>query len=169
MLRTVPPEGKERSMRRFGAVVVVVLTTLVLLAASPASSQREPQVIRVLSVGEEFYTIEGQADRPPQVGDRFSFEGSFYAWAGHKRGNRVGRFQVLITVITPRWGHLTATGTLPGGTLVIAGRTPLFDVPLEQYSVIGGTGRYAGARGTLTLKDIRGPGDKSALTFRLLR
>jgi len=155
-------------LRRFSAVLVVVFATLSLLVASPASGQQQAQVISVLAVGEQSHPISGFAeDRPPQVGDSFAFSGSFYQWAGQKRGKRIGRFEALITVTSTRWGYLTATGSLPGGLILIAGRTPLFDAPVERHAVIGGTGRYAGARGTLTVKNIRGT-DNSALIFRLL-
>lgn len=153
-------------MRRFVAALVAALAVLALLVASPASSQREPQVIRVLGIAEAFYPIRGfDEERAPTAGDSFSFEGSFYSWASRKR---VGRFQVLITVVTPRWGQLSATGSLPGGTVIVAGRTPLFEVPLERYAITGGTGRYAGARGTLTVRILPGASDKNAMVFRLL-
>lgn len=154
-------------MRRF--ISVLVIATLALVAASAASGgQQQEQVIRVLAVGEQFQPISGFTEnQPPQVGASFAFSGSFYEWAGQKRGKRVGHFEVLVTVTSDRWGYLTATGTLPGGLIVIAGRTPLFEVPIERYAVIGGTGRYAGARGTMTVKNLRTT-DNSALTFRLL-
>ena len=149
---------------------MAVLSTLALLTASPASSQREPQVIRVLSVGRHFYPIERLHEhRLPQIGDSYALGGSLYAWAGQKRGKRVGRFEGQVTVVSRRRGHMSATETLPGGTLAVAGGMPLFEVPVARLAVIGGTGRFAGARGTLTVRDVGGPDDKAALTFRLLQ
>ena len=163
-------ESLQFRMRWFRAGQAAVLSTLALLTASPASSQREPQVIRVLSVGRHFYPIQRlQEHRPLQIGESYALGGSLYAWAGQKRGKRVGRFEGQVTVVTQRRGHLSTTEMLPGGTLAVAGGTPLFEVPVERQAVIGGTGRFAGARGTLTVRDIRGPGDKAALTFRLLQ
>lgn len=154
-------------MRRLGGVLLLMFAAAALLVASSGSAQREAQVISVLAVGERFQPIGVPGDRAPAVGDRFAFFGSFYAWAGSKRGTRIGGFEVLVTVTSPRWGYLTATGRLPGGLVFVAGRTPLFDVPVERHAVIGGTGRYAGARGTLTIRSIRGT-DNSAAIFRLL-
>ena len=106
-------------------------------------------------------------NQPPQIGNRIAFSGSFYRRAGTKRGKRIGPFDALVTVTSPHWGYLTATGILPGGSILVAGRSPPFDLPIERYAVIGRTGRYAGASGTLAVRDIRNT-NNSALVFRLL-
>jgi hypothetical protein len=62
--------------------------------------------------------------------------------------------------------HLTqATGTvvLANGTLAVAGAVP--QSPLFSLAVLGGTGAYAGARGTLT---VRTPAHTSTITIALL-
>jgi hypothetical protein len=56
---------------------------------------------------------------------------------------------------------------LPGVQLVIAGYTPFRDVPAERQAVIGGTGRYAGARGHIRVRGLP-DGNSVAVTVRLL-
>jgi hypothetical protein len=123
-------------------------------------------VIRILAVAEQFHAIDASSNQPPQIGDRLAFSGSFYRWAGRDRGRRIGSFEALATVTSRRWSYFTATGVLSGGSILVAGRMALFDVPIERYAVIGGTGRYAGASGTLTVRVIRNT-NNAALVFRL--
>jgi hypothetical protein len=126
----------------------VVAAIAAFLAAAPASGQ-EGQVIRVLAVADEFHLIDVAENQPPQIGNRIAFSGSFYRRAGTKRGKWIGPFDALVTVTSPHWGYLAATGILPGGSIPVAGRSPLFDLPIERYAVIGGTGRYGARAGPL--------------------
>jgi hypothetical protein len=160
-------EEEERVVKRFSVLVVLAGATLALATTSTASSQQTAQVIRVIAITETFEPIDFSESRAPRAGERFAFAGSLYSWAGQKRGERVGSFEVLVTATSADCGYLTATGRLAGGTMVIAGRTPFFEVPVERYAVTGGTGRYAGARGTMAVRGL-GATDNSALIFRLL-
>jgi allene oxide cyclase-like protein len=156
--------------RNVGAgFALAAATAVALLAVASASGQRGPQVISILAVSETFHLIGGiSEDRPPQVGDRFGFGGSLFNWEGRKRGKRIGRFEVLVTATSERGGYLTGTGFLPAGQILIAGFTPFTESSIERYAVIGGTGRYAGARGTVTVRNLGADSDNSALVIRLL-
>jgi hypothetical protein len=61
--------------------------------------------------------------------------------------------------------------TLPGGSLMGSGMTaPGFDTE-DEFAIVGGTGKYAGARGTFVLRQspLEFGGDGTAtITFRLM-
>jgi hypothetical protein len=83
-------------------------------------------------------------------------------------GKRVGTLELACTVT--RGGSFAkaaeqcmATATLPGGTLALSTGGG-FDV--HEAAVVGGTGRFAGARGTVTTKPSRGRTNRDV--FRLL-
>jgi hypothetical protein len=64
-------------------------------------------------------------------------------------------------------GFQSGIALLPAGKLVMAGYTPFRDVPVERQAIIGGTGRYAGARGHIRVRGLP-DGNSVAVTVRLL-
>ena len=70
---------------------------------------------------------------------------------GAKKGTVVGSDRGTITLTGPRSARVNGVATLPGGTIRVRG-------PLDEQTnatlvvpVVGGTGAFAGARGTLTI------------------
>ena len=150
-----------------GLTVAAVAVTALVAAVAPADAQTRPETMNFVATAENFQPIGFTDDRAPRAGDAFVFSGSLYEWAGRKRGKRVGRFEVHVVATSERGGYETGVAFLPGGQIVLAGFTPFSDVSVERQAVIGGTGRYAGARGSITVRGLP-DGDSSAVTLRLL-
>jgi len=74
---------------------------------------------------------------------------------GKKKGALVGRDDAIFTITSPPTAHLKVAAKLPGGTIRSQGQ-----MRLAQHSVVlrvvGGTGRFAGVRGTMDAKDLGG-------------
>jgi hypothetical protein len=62
---------------------------------------------------------------------------------------------------------IDVTATLPGGTLRVRGAMHVLADGSERYPVNGGTGRFAGARGTVTVRSLGGQGTQSSNVYRL--
>ena len=167
---------------RFKLALLAVPAALAVLAVavSPVSAIDKPRTFSLLSVTSDTETpIDGFAfQREPVPGDRFTFTDQLYKWAGAKRGAHVGHDEGICTFtrvsVTSDSFHATAqcaaTYFLPGGQVAVQGVLPIVEGPLNfVVPVIGGTGIYANARGTLHIRDL-GNGDtgKSNNDFRLL-
>ena len=156
--------------RRSWTGLAVAVATLLFVAGTASPATPKPQTISVLAVGTWFMELDTMESTPTKVGDRFAFGGGLYAWAGLRRGKRVGRFEVFSTRTAPNTNSSVATLTLPAGKLFVVGASPEVGPPgPEELAVVGGTKAYAGARGTVTVRDLgREDSNKSALTVRLL-
>jgi hypothetical protein len=154
------------------------LAVLVVLG-SPASALTKPQTFSLLSVESGTETEIGGFgfQRLPVPGDRFAFTDRLFKWAGTKRGARVGRVEGLCTftkISTSSGFRATAqcdaTFFLPAGQVAIEGFISFTEGPLNfVVPVIGGTGAYSNARGTVRIRDL-GNGDtgKSNNEFHLV-
>lgn len=110
----------------------------------------------------------------PRPGDRVYLHDALYTWHGAKRGTRVGRAEATLMFTSspgPAGVSAEVTGQLflregsirAGGYVRLAEGPSNFDLP-----VLGGTGRFAGARGVLHVRDLDANGNRSAMTVRLL-
>jgi hypothetical protein len=100
----------------------------------------------------------------PSVGDQFLGHGVLADAAGHS----AGRFQMVTQLVSGNGRHGAEQGSftlyLADGEIAVTGghaTTSRFTLP-----VVGGTGRYAGARGTLAVAP--GKGETARLTVTLL-
>jgi hypothetical protein len=86
-----------------------------------------------------------QGDRPPSPGDDTITVYRVFDAAG---ANRLGRAQFVCVTTDRRGEHEQCTGTiaLPGGQIATQG-------DVDNVAVVGGSGSYAGARGTATGQD----------------
>jgi hypothetical protein len=164
---------------QLGAVVAVAAATAAILIPS-ASALDKPQDFSLLDVSESFQPISGFAfNRAPHPGDRFAITDGLYKWAGTKRGARVGHIEATcmftrIPSATERSFSASALCTgqiyLPAGQLLVEGFVRFSNGPSNiQLPVLGGTGGYANARGSVHIRDIGG-GDsgKSNVDLHLL-
>jgi hypothetical protein len=74
---------------------------------------------------------------------------------GRPKGAVVGKDVGVVTMVSSSEGSVKVTASLPGGTIRSSGRdTP---IPNQSLRVIGGTGRFAGARGVVEVRalDVR--------------
>jgi hypothetical protein len=147
---------------------VVGLTSSVALAS--ASAAPKPQTISFLEVNTSFIGTGGYnaaSSAPPAPGQGFGFTSILFKWAGAKKGAPLGHDQVLCTVLGEDLSkgsveaQCAATNFLPGGTIQLAGSTN-FANPVTHVAVVGGTGIYAGAEGTATIRNIGGQNSSSS-------
>jgi hypothetical protein len=89
--------------------------------------------------------------RPPTPGDGFVITGAVRDQAG----KRAGRLQAVfvLTNIRREEAQGSATFLLPDGHIMASGADTKSRV--DDFAVTGGTGRYAGARGTLRVTERR--------------
>jgi hypothetical protein len=142
---------------------VAVLAVGVLSAAAAP----KPQTISLFEMDTAFYPTGGwnaNSNVPPAVGQGFVSNGTYYKWAGTKRGVAVGHLQVACTVTSAvtftqtggsGWFHCDATAFLPGGKLEASG--PLsFSAKTNTLPIVGGTGKYVAAQGYVATTGIGG-------------
>jgi len=144
-----------KKLSLLAATAVAALAPAAALAAPAASGPGKPTVVlQFLDVSTAF-----QASFPdnmaPAFGDRFAFTDDVYFWHGRKRGALCGHANITADVIGPNLSRLSAVAHLPGGTLIIYGDN-VNDARAQTFAVIGGTGRYATARGELHVRNLGG-------------
>jgi hypothetical protein len=156
------------SRKPFLAALGVVAVASVIVTASSLAAGGSGKTINFIEVGRpaEDRFIDHNGNQRPDPGDSFMATEDLYRWAGVKRGAHLGRSEVICTLATRSAGHCTGTFFLPGGTIQAAGYVQLESGPVDKVAIVGGTGIYAGARGTFTSRDIGR--DVSADSFRLL-
>jgi hypothetical protein len=81
-------------------------------------------------------------------------------------GARAGSLRLVCVATSPSVQQCAGTESLAGGTLEVAGLSA--PNPATTAAVVGGTDRYAGARGTSVSRDRRGNGDVADQTIELL-
>lgn len=96
--------------------------------------------------------------RRPTIGDGSLITGSVRDPAG----NRAGRLQAHFLVTSRDDAQASGTFILHDGRIVFGGATTEAD--MDDFAVLGGTGRYAGARGTLRVTE----GKTTAFLFNFL-
>jgi hypothetical protein len=89
--------------------------------------------------------------RPPNAGDGFLITGAVRDQAGQ----RAGRVQAVFVITAARREQAqgSATFVLADGHIAISGAETAANV--DDFAITGGTGRYAGARGTLRVTEGR--------------
>ena len=92
-----------------------------------------------------------RGDRRPGPGDSFMITGAVRDLAG----NRAGRLQAVFVLTNVRGEEAqgSATFILPAGHIVLSGAETR--ARIDNFAIIGGTGRYAGARGELRVTESR--------------
>jgi hypothetical protein len=153
------------------AVLALAAVTLALPLGAGAQSQQTQLVIKLLSISSG--TTHDLAPKGPSVGDWETEHSILYNAApqfdrpvGAKVGSDSGK-----TVITglPASAVVHGITRLPGGTLIVSGH-PRFINGGELNPVTGGTGRFAGARGTgfaINLAPPRGGRQKAINVYRI--
>jgi hypothetical protein len=151
------------------AAALAALAVPVGAAATPG-----PATLRLLDVSVSATPAFDAGTGEPRPGDRVYLHDALYAWQGTKRGARAGRTEATLT-FTSSFGRKGATGEvsgqlfLRGGSIRVDGLVHVSEGPSDfELPVIGGTGRFAGARGVLHVRDLDADGNRSAMTVRLL-
>jgi hypothetical protein len=85
------------------------------------------------------------------------------AQLGKAKGAIIGSDSFTITAVSSSRARVKATVRLPGGTIRVAGDQPSIAPP--PLPIVGGTGAYAGARGTCESQQLSG--NRSLNIYRL--
>ncbi len=159
------------------AVAAALSLAVVLGVAAPATAITEPQVFSVLEVeGPEIEVDPISDDQPPRAGTRIGFTSTLYAWAGTKRGKRVGGLDGMCTfmkidlVAEAATVFCHAEWRLPGGRILGAGSIRFSESsgPVFRIPVIGGLGAYHNAKGYVVIRSVGGENSgKSVNEFHL--
>lgn len=84
---------------------------------------------------------------------------------GKPKGTRVGTDSFVFTLTSASRGQIKVTTKLPGGTLRSEGRSLVAGTP--SIPVVGGTGDFAGARGTVEARDLANGTSQNVYRLRL--
>lgn len=158
-------------MHRSHPLVLLAGSLVALTLVMPAAALDAPRTIRV----HELFSDDEQL--PPTVvdvnddgegpGDYFLFADPLYnsqRQLGKARGAQVGRVDGVFTIGAERSGsvRVLATFFFPDGKLEVGGA--LRENRVSVVPVLGGTGAYANARGTVKATDRR---DRTDFVIRL--
>ncbi len=154
------------------ALAICILAAAV--AAAQATGAGGPTTLTFLDVSVRSTPAFDAGRGEPRPGDRLFLADALYAWHGSHRGARAGTTVSTLTFMSS-FGKRGATVDLAGQVFLHGGSLRVEGVvqvlPGKNHFVlpiVGGTGSYAGARGTLDLKDIVASGDRSSLVIHLV-
>jgi hypothetical protein len=150
--------------------LLVFMAALLALAASaaaaaPAAVSPTPAVVITVRSIETSSTPDDKPPSGPSKGDRFLLRDDLKNVArqfGRKAGAVVGSDAGLLTMTSKTEGRVVGFATLPGGRVRWHGVVH-FKGANTPFTVDGGTGRYAHARGTMVV----GAGANPLNTYRL--
>ena len=155
------------------AVAVLAAGAAAAGFAASGSAQKKggPAVTTITLVGRggSFHFVDNAPyqrnpeEQPPSAGDTFVGTQGFFL-----RGRRAATLYFQCTVVSggsPGASHCTGTYALRGGTIA-ASAVFRGQRPVTRIAIVGGTGAYEGARGSVISRDRRGT---TIDTIRLLR
>lgn len=155
---------REVGVRGLAALVGTACLVLVLGgAAQRADALTGPGLIRITNEEKRFYRVDGgRAGRSP--GDQEISWHSLY----NKRitPKSIGHSEMICTYLFGTSRQCRVTYFLPRGTLVAGGGMRFRQ--LYQLAVLGGTGLYDNARGTLTVTRVQRKPRRERVVFRLV-
>ena len=151
------------------ALVALTLVAFVFFSSGSARGSQEAQArtIRVISIATD---VEMVVDKAPKnklsVGDVFrtnSVLRNAVPQFGRAKGAVVGRDSGVFTMVSEGTFKLKGTAVLPSGSLRVEGLVG----GGRLVPVVGGTGAFAGARGTCRVRDESNTRSRNTYTLRL--
>jgi len=141
------------------AILGILLGVLLVALPAPAATKAADATltIRLISTAGRI-TYRDRAPQGPSKGDVISAPSALrnaVKQFGRPKGALVGQDFEVIPLASASTGTLRAKVYLPGGTLRVRGRWSS-RTNAETVQVVGGTGRYANARGTSYVRDLSG-------------
>jgi hypothetical protein len=132
------------------AAVLAAATTAAV--ATDARTSGKTMTIQLVEKQTAFKYIDNPPksgrNQPPSMGDQFAFKSDLQT----KGGKHLGTLNVTCTVTTGGKSPVsTCTGimSLAGGQIAAVALVPLSNAQQPDIPVVGGTGKYLGATGTL--------------------
>jgi hypothetical protein len=144
-------------MARTGVAAAVLVTGAVVLAA-PVAAQARTIVLDARSQLEQAQSVDNEP-AGPSAGDLLVFTERLL----DSLGKQIGSDSAVCVRLFDERSLCTGTYVLRGGQVMVQLLQPGQSVTYRQ-AITGGTGRYAGARGTVTVRQ-GGGGDR--FTFRI--
>lgn len=148
----------------------------VLLLALPARAGRQHATttltIRlIVTPADSRYLVDHAPKSYPNKGDvirETSTLRNAVAQLGRPKGAIVGSDIWITTIVIPPFGKAAVrdTSSLPGGTIRAVGAVAVTQ-PTGTFQVAGGTGKYANARGTISLRNLNVDGSRGLSVYRL--
>ncbi len=140
-------------MRTFSRLLAAVAVLVVVPVASGGQAARRQVVVRFLAVNIVENVTHDVSPKGWSRGDWFRSRMNLFNLAlqfGRPASARVGTESLTVRSTGRRTGFVRGRTYLPGGSVIVKGR---FRVGANgsgfRFPVAGGTGRYAGAKGTL--------------------
>jgi allene oxide cyclase len=155
---------KRNQLLTFGAAAVVVAAVSIVGWAATASTRAADQDLTLTVVEHaETDTIVDIGTDGDSRGDQLAFGNPVYDSADSRR---VGQATGSCIRTTPgvEW-ECAWTLRLDDGSLMVQG--PFFDARDSVLAITGGTGDYAGARGSMRLQALDSTGSKYRFTYRV--
>jgi hypothetical protein len=124
---------------------------LAVPASSPAAAGPATIALIAHTTG---VTVTDRGPKGPSRGDRYVTTSRLVnaqRQFGKKKGAVVGSDRGVVTLTSTRTARITGVATLPGGTIRIRGTMKEQPDATLVVPVVGGTGAFSGARGTLTV------------------
>jgi hypothetical protein len=145
-----------------GACGGVIAAAVVLLAGASAPAATGPGTIRITDVQTQLRHVDG-GPKGVGPGDLETIQLRLY---NPSLGSKpIGRGAMICTFIDSRLRDCSATFILPRGTIVAGGA--ISSRLIYDLAVLGGTGLYDNARGTLTVTATKFSPRREVLVFRL--
>jgi hypothetical protein len=146
-------------MRRMGVGVAVVLAAGAGWMAAPAVAAARTITLQARSQLEQAQAVDNEP-AGPSAGDMLVFTERLL----DASGKRIGSDRAVCVRLFDATSLCLGTYKLRGGQVMVQLHQPGPEGTYDQ-AITGGTGRYAGARGTVTVRQSTG-GDR--FTFRIL-
>ena len=142
--------------------VLLLLGGVAIAGATPAATPDKAKTLHLDVQFSPFKLIDVDQDGGPSLGDYVIFHDLLSS-----RGKQVGDEGGTCPIVDATEGLIHCTGTmrLPGGQIAFQGLTTA--APTKELAVTGGTGRYQGAGGEVTL--VESGDGTGTLTVRLRR
>jgi Dirigent-like protein len=149
-------------------VTVATVTALVAALAAP-SPARTTKVIRLLSTTTQARYIDRgpKGESPGDAVVSSSRLVNAVAQFGRPKGALVGLDRGTYTLLKDRKTRLDGWATLPGGKIHVRGVARTLGAKASAVAVVGGTGDFASARGTVTVSPVSSKPDPSLNVYRI--
>ncbi len=149
-------------IRKAAALVLFGLVLLAVAGATGSRALKGPGLIRITDV-ETAHTVADGSPKGRSIGDVDFRRQTLY----NKRvaADPIGHVDIVCTYTGSHSSSCMATYFLPRGEIVaggVIGSRLFFTIP-----VLGGTGLYSNARGTLTVTSLGAQPSRELLVFRL--
>jgi hypothetical protein len=139
------------------AAALVASLAVALAAAGPAAGLDRPLTIRLVSSLVSLREIDAAPKGSAGPGDGISTVSRLrngVVQFGRKKNAVVGTDRARLTLQRDGSLRISGTATLPGGTIRFDGSVSAGQARTVVIQVVGGTGRYENAKGTVAVTDL---------------